>query len=74
MSVIQKGHTYDAGHVLGHSEGVYMHQSLTQAKMMVSPQTDSICHPSPCNIRREGAGQRSGSPKFHAGRLEDREI
>ena len=40
-SVIQKGHAYDASHFLGNSDGVYMLQSLTQAKMMVSPQTDS---------------------------------
>ena len=30
-SVIQKGHAYETGHFLGHSEGVYMPQSVTQA-------------------------------------------
>jgi len=40
-SVIQKGHFYDTDNFLGLFKGVYMLQSLTQPKIMVSPQTDS---------------------------------
>ena len=35
------GHFYDADQFLGHFLEVYLPQSLTQAKIMVWPQTDS---------------------------------